>query len=110
MRRGSTHITLTDSNFAREVLENKQPIIVVFEADWSGTCHIIAPSLESLAVDPRGRMRIGRLNVDNNRQIPARYGIQEIPTLLLFKHGQMVGQIVGAVSSKELRDRIRVLL
>ena len=103
-------ITLTDDNFQKEVLENRYPVLVEFGADWCGTCHIYAPMMKEFAVDFKGQIQIGRLNVDKNGLAASEYGIVEIPTLLFFKNGQVVDHIIGAVPKKELMAKVKAIL
>ena len=102
-------ITLTDGNLQKEVIENPDPVLVEFGADWCGTCHIYAPMMKELAVDFKGQIQIGRLNVDKNDLATSEYGIVELPTLLFFKNGQVVDHIIGAVPKKELRDKVKAI-
>ena len=97
---------LTDTNFRREVLDYPASALVEIEADWSGTSHIMAPVLEKLAHRYSQQLKIGKLNIDRNEEVPARYGVRDIPTLLLFKRGQLVGRIIGAVSVEELETQL----
>ncbi len=97
---------LTDDNFRCEVLESPVPVLVAFGAVWCGGSHIMAPVLEKLACRYATQLKIGRLNVDTNVQIPTQYGVRELPTLLFFKRGRLVGRILGAVSGKTLEARI----
>jgi thioredoxin 1 len=92
----------TDSNFETEVLKSSEPVLVDFWAVWCGPCRIIAPIVEELAGEYQGKAKIGKLDVDNNPMVAAQYGIRSIPTLLLFKDGQVVEQIVGAVPKSAL--------
>jgi thioredoxin 1 len=90
-------IQLTDSNFA-ETIKGETPILVDFWAAWCAPCKMIAPALEALAGEYAGRVRIGKLNVDESGPTAARYGIQSIPTLILFKAGQEADKMVGAAA------------
>ncbi len=91
-------LTLTNSNFESEVKKPGAPILVDFWAEWCGPCRMVAPVLEKLAEDYDGKVRIGKVNVDDESGLAARYGIQSIPTLLLFKNGKVVEQFIGATS------------
>src|SRR6266571_3643153 len=95
----SEHIvTLTSSNFESEVKKPGAPILVDFWAEWCGPCRMVAPVLEKLADELQGRVRLGKVNVDEESSLAGRYGIQSIPTLLLFKEGKVVDQYIGATT------------
>ena len=96
---------VTDSNFQAEVLENDKPVLVDFWAPWCGPCRIVAPHLEELAGE-REDLRIVKLNVDDNPQTAAQYNVMSIPMLLLFKNGQPVHQIIGAMPKSRLVQEI----
>lgn len=96
-------LTLTDANFANEVLQSAQPILVDFWAEWCGPCKMIAPILDELAAEYDGRARIGKVNVDESQALAAQFNVRSIPTLLFFKEGQVVEQVVGARSKRELK-------
>ncbi len=102
--------TLTDTNFREEVLENKQPVLVDFWADWCGPCHIIAPAIEELADDFDGQVKVGKVEVDNNQRVAAQYDIRSIPTLLFFKDGQVVDRVVGIVPKKGIAEKLNAFL
>lgn len=102
-------VLLTDVNFKEEVLDCSQPILVVFETDWSGTCHIISPIIEKLAKRHRGYLKIGRLDFDKNEVVKWKYGIRIIPTILFIKNGLVRDQIVGAVSEDVLEQKVTEL-
>ncbi|MGH9750487.1 MAG: thioredoxin [Candidatus Polarisedimenticolia bacterium] len=91
-------LTLTKASFDGEVKTNGTPLLVDFWAEWCGPCRLVAPVLEKLADEYSGRVRIGKVNVDEETSLAERYGIQSIPTLLLFKEGKVVDQFIGAAS------------
>jgi thioredoxin 1 len=93
---------LSDENFEAEVLQSKLPVLVDFWATWCPPCRLIAPFLEAMAEEFEGRARVGKLDVDQNPAVVARYGIQAMPTLLVFKDGQVVDARIGAVPKSEL--------
>jgi thioredoxin 1 len=96
-------LTLTAENFAKEVLQSSQPVLVDFWAEWCGPCKMIAPILDELAGEYDGKVRFGKLNVDDNQELAGQYGIRSIPTLLLFRQGQVADQIVGLRSKRDLK-------
>jgi thioredoxin 1 len=100
---------VTDQNFQAEVLEGDKPVLVDFWAPWCGPCRIVQPHLEELAGE-REDLRIVKLNVDDNPQTAARYGVMSIPTLLLFKQGQVAHQIIGALPKSRLVQEIEPAL
>jgi thioredoxin 1 len=93
---GHDTLEFTDQNFEEEVLKSEKPVLVDFWAEWCGPCRIMAPAVESIAADYAGRAKVGKLNVDENQSVTSRYNIRSIPTLLLFKKGQIQDQLVGA--------------
>ena len=100
-------LQVTDQNFDAEVLKSSQPVLVDFWAVWCGPCRMIAPTVESLANDYVGKAKIAKMNVDENQGVPGQYGIRSIPTLLLFKDGQVRGQIVGAQGRDAIENLIK---
>lgn len=100
----------TDQNFQNEVISSEIPVLVDFWAPWCAPCRIIAPIIEELANEYAGKLKVGKLNVDENQQTAANYGIMSIPTLLFFKGGQPVDSIVGAQSKEVIKQKIEQFL
>jgi thioredoxin 1 len=100
---------VTDSNFQAEVLESSEPVLVDFWAPWCGPCRVIAPALEEI-VEERDDLRVVKLNVDDNQQTAARYNVLSIPTLILFRNGEVAHQIIGALPKKRLVQEIEPAL
>ncbi len=99
----SEHIHyVTDDNFASEVLQSAQPVLVDYWAEWCGPCKMIAPILDEVAKDYAGRLKVAKLNIDDNQTTPAAYGVRGIPTLMLFKNGNIEATKVGALSKSQL--------
>ncbi|HVT36838.1 MAG TPA: thioredoxin TrxA [Nevskiaceae bacterium] len=93
---------VTDASFDQDVLKSSQPVLVDFWAEWCGPCRMIAPILEQVAGENAGKLKVVKLNVDENTATPAKYGIRGIPTLILFKNGQVAATQVGAVHKAQL--------
>ena len=100
-------LEITDQSFEQDVLKSDKPVLVDFWATWCGPCRMIAPTVEALAKDYAGKATVGKVNVDENQSTPARYNIRGIPTLLLFKNGQVQEQIVGAVSRETIENMLK---
>ncbi|MGE5674105.1 MAG: thioredoxin [Mycobacterium leprae] len=99
-------VTLSTSNWSNEVEKSTTPVLVDLWATWCGPCRMIAPIVEELAVEYGSALKVGKLDVDQNQEVAAKYNVMSIPTLLVFKGGQEVGRIVGAMPKKELKARI----
>ncbi|MDR2690137.1 MAG: thioredoxin TrxA [Azoarcus sp.] len=97
---------VTDSTFENEVLQSPTPVLVDYWAEWCGPCRMIAPFLDDLAKDYVGKLKIAKINIDENQETPARYGIRNIPTLMLFKDGNVAATTVGALSKSHLTSFI----
>lgn len=95
-------VHVTDDSFEDEVLKSAQPVLVDYWADWCGPCKMIAPTLDLIAEEYAGRIKVAKLNIDHNPNTPPRYGIRGIPTLMLFKDGEVEATKVGAVSKSQL--------
>ncbi|TAK44055.1 MAG: thioredoxin TrxA [Betaproteobacteria bacterium] len=93
---------LTDENFEPQVLQSEVPVLVDYWAEWCGPCKQIAPILDEVAREYGGRLKVAKINVDENRQVPARFGIRGIPTLMLFRNGNVEDTRVGALSKSQL--------
>ena len=99
----SEHIHyVTDGNFESEVLQSQTPVLVDYWAEWCGPCKMIAPILDEVAGTYQGKLQIAKMNVDENREVPAKFGIRGIPTLMIFKDGQLAATKVGAMSKAQL--------
>ena len=97
---------VTDGTFESSVLKSSLPVLVDFWAPWCGPCRAIGPVIDELAIEFEGKVSIFKMNVDENPATPGRYGIRAIPTLILFKNGQVLEQVTGAVSKSNLKDLI----
>ena len=101
---------VNDSNFEQVVLKSDKPVIVDFTAEWCGPCRMVGPIVNELSEEYEGKAVITKLNVDNNPEITAKYGIKSIPTILFFKNGEEVDKQVGAVAKNTLASKIDALL
>ena len=95
-------LTITNDNFTAEVLQSEQPVLLDFWAPWCGPCKMIAPVLDEVAADFAGRLKVVKINIDENEQTPAQFGVRGIPTLMVFKNGENVATKVGALAKSQL--------
>ncbi len=110
MKNDAKYITLTEENFQGEVLESTRPVLVDFWATWCGPCQAIAPLIEEVAADFQGRAKVGKLDVDDHSNLAMRCSVRGIPTLLFFKDGEVVDQLVGVVSKQLIADKLNSLV
>ncbi|AFK55079.1 MAG: thioredoxin TrxA [Tistrella sp.] len=99
--------TVTDSSFEQDVLKSETPVLVDYWAEWCGPCRMIAPALEDLSKEFDGKVTIAKLNIDHNPQTPSKYGVRGIPTLMVFKGGQIAATKVGAMQKSDLAKWIK---
>ena len=102
----SKTLEFTDDNFDAEVIKSDIPVLVDFWAPWCGPCRIVDPVVEEIAGEYDGRLKVGKLNTDDNREVAAKYGIMSIPTIMVFKGGEVQERIVGAQPKKAITDKI----
>lgn len=106
----SSAISVTESNFTEEVLNSEVPVLVDFWAPWCGPCRMVAPVVEEIAVQYEGELKVVKVNTDENPQIASQYGIRSIPTLMIFKDGEKVDMVVGAVPKSTLSNTLEKYL
>jgi thioredoxin 1 len=99
-------VEITDTNFEQEVLKSDVPVLIDFWAVWCGPCRVIAPVVEEIAGEYEGKLKVGKLDVDNNPQVAVKYGIRSIPTLLIFNNGEVSDQLIGALPKAQIVDRV----
>jgi len=107
---GQGVLEVNDANFDQEVLQSEQPVLVDFWATWCGPCKAIGPVVEGVATAYAGKLKVAKVNVDQNGATPSRYGIRGIPTLLFFKGGKVADQIVGYVAKDVIEEKVQRLL
>lgn len=103
-------LQITDASFEEAVLKSDKPVLVDFGAEWCGPCRTLGPIIEELATEYEGRVTVGKVDVDNNQEFAAKYGVRNIPTVLMFKDGEVVGRQVGVASKKTYNDSLDSLL
>jgi thioredoxin 1 len=100
-------VELTDANFDSECLKSQTPVLVDFWAVWCGPCRMISPTVEALAKEYKGKLKVAKMDIDAHQRVPQKYEIRSIPTLLIFKGGNVVGQIVGAVPRAKIEEAVK---
>ena len=102
----SSAADVTAQDFDKEVIESEIPVLVDFWAEWCGPCRMIAPAVDAIAGDHAGKLKVLKLNIDKEASVAAKYGVMSIPTLILFKKGQVVEQIVGAMPKQKIEEKV----
>lgn len=102
----SNIITVTESNFAEEVTQSTTPVLIDFWAEWCGPCKMIAPILDEIASEYDGKLKIGKINIDEQQALAVQHGIRAVPTLLIFKDGEVADQIIGLKSKRDLKANL----
>ena len=103
-------LQITDASFEEAVLKSDKPVLVDFGAEWCGPCRTLGPIIEEISTEYEGRVVVGKVDVDNNQEFTAKYGVRNIPTVLMFKDGEVVGRQVGVASKKTYTDSLDSLL
>lgn len=107
---GPDVMNIGDADFDKEVLKSDQPVLVDFWATWCAPCRAIAPAIEELATQYKGKVKVAKIDIDNNQQVAEQYGIRSIPTLLIFKNGAVAGTIVGALPKAKIEAAIQKVM
>jgi thioredoxin 1 len=110
MENGTNYLELTDENFDTEVIQTSAPVLVDFSAEWCGPCKMMGPVLENLAREYEGKAKITKIDVDVNPQTTSKYGVRSLPTLLIFKDGNVVDKIIGAVPKRVITEKLSTYL
>jgi thioredoxin len=105
----SATVTIDEANFEAEVTQSQKPVLVDFWAEWCGPCKMIAPLLDEIAKEKGDTIKVGKVNIDQNQSLSFKYNVRAIPTLLFFKNGQVVDQVTGMTSKKDLLGRLETL-
>ncbi len=100
-------VLLNEANFQKEVLESSLPVMVDFWAIWCGPCKVLGPIVQEISEEYEGKLKVGKLNVDENNRLAMRYGVMSIPTLKFFKNGKVIGELIGAAPKSALEAEIR---
>ena len=100
-------VHLNEQNFEQEVLQSSSPVLVDFWAEWCGPCQMIAPAIEELANEFNGKVKVGKVNIDEAQGLATRYSVMSIPTLMIFKGGKVIDQVVGALGKEQLAGRLK---
>ncbi len=103
-------LEFTDANFQAEVLDSNQPVLVDFWAEWCGPCKMLGPVIDELATEFEGKAKVGKVDIDNNRDAAVKYGIQSIPTVLILKNGEISNKFVGIASKDDLAEAINAAM
>jgi len=106
----SEAVELTDDNFEDQVLKSNKPVVVDFWAPWCSPCRMVSPVVEELATDYAEKLKVGKLNVDENSKTASQFGIMSIPSILFFKDGKLVDQVIGAVPKSALKEKVDKIL
>jgi len=106
----STEFEFTDANFDQEVLKSDTPVLVDFWAPWCGPCRMVAPIVAEISNEYAGKLKVGKVNTDDNQEVAVRYGIMSIPTLMIFKGGEVADRVVGALPKQALTGKIDAVL